>query len=409
MLWPLADELDQLRRVRKAIVLERDHRALGPDLQPLHAGRTAQLLERHDLQQVLRLHRQRPEAVDQLRREGVDLLLVGEVRQPAIEAEAHVEVLHVALGDQHRHADVDGRRPVLRRHLLRAARLAHRLFEQVLVEFHTHLAHMAGLLVAQQVARAADVEVMAGEGEARAQLVEGLHHLEPALRRLGQRLAGRRREICVAAQLGPADATAQLVELRQAEHVGAVDDHGVGVAEYRGRLSTILVDSSTLVTCHRTKSCIVFSICGRRQPAVRHGTNCASLGPGSRNSRGNCVSRSSMRGTDVKALAAAVLLAQQRLAHDGNADRRAVTKVRTARRSTGGVAIRLMSRTPVTAQAASVRGIGVAVSVSTWTSASQLLQPLLVAQRRNVAPRPRSRGRGPWRSRCSWPAARGCR
>ena len=45
-----------------------------------------------------------------------------------------------------------------------------------------------------------------------------------------------------------------------------------------------------------------------------------------------------------------------------------VTKVRTARRSTGGVAIRLMSRTPVRASCR-VRGIGVAVSVSTWTSA----------------------------------------
>ena len=45
-----------------------------------------------------------------------------------------------------------------------------------------------------------------------------------------------------------------------------------------------------------------------------------------------------------------------------------VTKVRTARRSTGGVAIRLMSRTPVRASC-SVRGIGVAVSVRTWTSA----------------------------------------
>ena len=45
-----------------------------------------------------------------------------------------------------------------------------------------------------------------------------------------------------------------------------------------------------------------------------------------------------------------------------------MTKVRTASRSTGGVAIRLMSRTPVSASCR-VRGIGVAVSVSTWTSA----------------------------------------
>ena len=44
------------------------------------------------------------------------------------------------------------------------------------------------------------------------------------------------------------------------------------------------------------------------------------------------------------------------------------TKVRTARRSTGGVAIRLISRTPLRA-ICRVRGMGVAVSVSTCTSA----------------------------------------
>ena len=45
-----------------------------------------------------------------------------------------------------------------------------------------------------------------------------------------------------------------------------------------------------------------------------------------------------------------------------------ITKVRTARRSTGGVAMMLISRTPDSASC-KVRGIGVAVSVRTCTSA----------------------------------------
>ena len=53
------------------------------------------------------------------------------------------------------------------------------------------------------------------------------------------------------------------------------------------------------------------------------------------------------------------------------------TKVRTASRSTGGEAMIDSSRTPVSASC-SVRGIGVALSVSTCTSDTQLLQPLLV-------------------------------
>ena len=53
------------------------------------------------------------------------------------------------------------------------------------------------------------------------------------------------------------------------------------------------------------------------------------------------------------------------------------TKVRTASRSTGGEAMIESSRTPVSASC-SVRGIGVAVSVSTCTSARSALQLLLV-------------------------------
>ena len=51
--------------------------------------------------------------------------------------------------------------------------------------------------------------------------------------------------------------------------------------------------------------------------------------------------------------------------------------MRTARRSTGGVVISDSSRTPDSASC-SVRGIGVADSVSTCTSSRMLLQALLV-------------------------------
>ncbi len=53
------------------------------------------------------------------------------------------------------------------------------------------------------------------------------------------------------------------------------------------------------------------------------------------------------------------------------------TKVRTASRSTGGEAMIERSRTPVSASC-KVRGIGVAVSVSTCTSLAQRLELLLV-------------------------------
>ena len=116
-----------------------------------------------------------------------------------------------------------------------AARRGHRLLQQLLVELDADLADMAGLLLAQKVAGAADVEVVAGELEAGAQRVEGLHDLEPLGRRLVQRLARRHGEIGIGPRLAAADAAAQLVELGQAEHVGAVDDHGVGVPDVEAR------------------------------------------------------------------------------------------------------------------------------------------------------------------------------
>ncbi len=69
-------------------------------------------------------------------------------------------------------------RPVLRRLAARLQR-GHGLLQHLLVEFVADLLDVAGLLLAQQVAGAADIEIVAGELEARAQRIERLQHLEP--------------------------------------------------------------------------------------------------------------------------------------------------------------------------------------------------------------------------------------
>ena len=138
--------------------------------------------------------RQRAEAVDQFRGEGVDLAPVEQRGDAAIEAEPHIEIGDIALGDQHGRADGDLRRPFLGRFVRCCAPLrarGDRLFEQVLVKLDADLADMARLLLAQEIAGAADVEIVARQREAGAELIQGLHHFEPALRRLGQQLAAR--------------------------------------------------------------------------------------------------------------------------------------------------------------------------------------------------------------------------
>ena len=56
-----------------------------------------------------------------------------------------------------------------------------RLLQHLLIELEADFLDVAGLLVAEQIAGAADVEIVRGELEAGAQRVERLQHLEPAL------------------------------------------------------------------------------------------------------------------------------------------------------------------------------------------------------------------------------------
>ena len=111
--------------------------------------------------------RQRAEAVDQLGGHGLALGVGGQRADAAVEAEADGQVGDVGLGDQHGQAELDVGRPVAVLGALAAALGAHlddRVLQHLLVELDADLADMAGLLVAEQVAGAADVEVVARRG-----------------------------------------------------------------------------------------------------------------------------------------------------------------------------------------------------------------------------------------------------
>ena len=107
------------------------------------------------------------------------------MRDAAIKPEPHTEIGDIGLRDQHRHADRDLRRPFLGRSVVStgAARRRDRLFQHVLIELDTDLADMAGLLVAEKIAGAADIEIVARQLEAGAERIQGLHDVEAALRR----------------------------------------------------------------------------------------------------------------------------------------------------------------------------------------------------------------------------------
>src|SRR3546814_7132633 len=87
---------------------------------------------------------------------------------------------------------------------------------------------MSRLLVAEQISRAADIEIVARELKPRPEIIQIGQHLEPLFGAFGHQPVGGGGEIGVSACLGAADAATKLVELRHAEAVGAIDDHRVG-------------------------------------------------------------------------------------------------------------------------------------------------------------------------------------
>ena len=126
---------------------------------------------------------------------------------------------------------------------------------------------MAGLLLAEQIAGAADVEVVRRELEAGAEVFQRLQHLQPPLRLRRDLLLRRQREQRIGAQLRAPDAAAQLIELREAEHVGAMHDQRVG----GGNVEAGLDDRGR-------QQDVVFAVVERRHDVLDHGRRHLAVG-----------------------------------------------------------------------------------------------------------------------------------
>ncbi|MPL73680.1 hypothetical protein SDC9_19486 [bioreactor metagenome] len=326
-------EVDETRRVREAVAVELHRRALRPRVHLRDVGALRHRLDPHHQQQGVHLARKLPEAVDQLGGKALELDLRRQAREPAVEAEPDVEIGDEAFGDHHRHAEVDLRRPFavalglgqLARFQPRDGFLEHRLIELV-----ADFPDMARLFFAQKVAGAAQVEILACQGEARAEIVERAQQPQPLHRLRRQRQARLRRQVAIGAQLRAPDPAADLVELGEAEHVGTVDDHRV-----RGRDVEAALDDG------RRQQHVILAVVEGVHPRVELARRHLAM-------RGDEADLRHM-GTqelldlgqvgdarhDVEALAAAEALAQERLAHgdrvelaDIGADRQAVDRRR---------------------------------------------------------------------------------
>src|SRR5208283_602154 len=183
--------------------------------------------------------------------------------------------------------------------------------EHLLIELVADFLDVTRLLVAEQIARAAHIEIVARELEAGAQRVQRLQHVETLLRLRRDRAVRRRREQGVGPRLAAANAATQLIELAKPEHVGAPDDQSVGV----GNVETGFDDA-------RREQDVVFTVIegghllfelAWRQLAVRdHGFRLRRILA----QEGRGLLEVLDPRADEKGLAAAKALSEQRLAND---------------------------------------------------------------------------------------------
>ena len=175
--------------------------------------------------------RQRAEAVDDLGLEIVQPLAVRGAGHALVELQPQVHVGDVILRQQGRELQVDfaaARDGRVERRIAALAQCRHGALEQLEVEAEPDLLDLAALFLAEQFAGAAYLEVLGRKREARAEVFQRLDRLEPLARVVGQRRHGRREQVGKGAVMGAPDAPAQLVQLREPETVGAVDQDGVG-------------------------------------------------------------------------------------------------------------------------------------------------------------------------------------
>ena len=183
------------------------------------------VLERHHLDQGVDLRRRLAALIAQLAFGVVERLLGRRRCQPLVEEQPLLHVGDVIVRDQRRDGQLHVGLEVLAD--LLALERGNRFLHQLRVQVEPDRGDVATLIRSEQVAGAADLQIVRGDLEAGAQLGELLQHLKALLGIAGDPPPGRNQQICIRALAAAADAPADLVELREAEVVRPVDEDGV--------------------------------------------------------------------------------------------------------------------------------------------------------------------------------------
>src|SRR5262245_26961097 len=179
-----------------------------------------------EAEQVLYGHGQSPVAIRNLFADAVQLLVRPRRSDALVSAQPLAHVGYVIVRYARVHAEVQLYARLLGD--LFAAQLLDGAFEHLRVKVEADGVDVSRLLAAEQIARAAQLQVERRYAKARAQVGELAYRGQSLSSDRRQLLLGRDEQVGVGAAIRSPDAPSQLIKLRQSVSVGAIDDDRVG-------------------------------------------------------------------------------------------------------------------------------------------------------------------------------------
>ena len=131
--------------------------------------------------------------------------------------------------------------------------ISHGFGQQVAVQLETDRRNVARLLVAEQIAGTAQLKIAHGDTKARTELGVVGERGEARTRLLAQLGRIGIQQIGMCSHIRPANATTDLVQLRQAEQVGALDDQRIGRRNVETRLDDRRRDQDILIAAQERR------------------------------------------------------------------------------------------------------------------------------------------------------------
>ena len=248
------DQLDDGHWIHWGIGFEGDRDDGGCCLHFQHPIGLAQHPQPVHLNQRFGLWWQFSEAVHQFFKQGIHLHAGIGGREFFVKRQAQMHIAAVIIGQQRRSMQVDfchGPHGTEQIGLLAFLELLDGFGQHFVVKLKANFHDVAALVFTQHLARAANFKIVHGQVKAATEFFHLLNGFQPLVRLLGQPVQIGDHQVGIGLVVTTAHTAAQLVQLRQAELVGATDEYGVGGGHVNAGLDDGGAQQNIETLCHK--------------------------------------------------------------------------------------------------------------------------------------------------------------